>query len=251
LYVDFGDQEIVTQAASADIPIELYLAQRLEAQVRRRRAELRPVAPPANVDGLLDLTVLSDEDTQKPHFFQPLSDLLQRPRWTRELANEFVDQVLVRLQRIPSWWVIIFDHCEKTPTEAQEFVRRLVERAAGTPSTAGEADKGPLRIVLLGDSNALLPNPVYQNHLLGEDLGTQSFGVSQVKEYFDILSRCRGIKLDEGHLQMLADESITRAQELVNTANEAPPPWPCALAVAVIEKTLVLEALAAHKRSEQ
>jgi hypothetical protein len=249
LHIDFGEKEMVTQAAGAEIPIELFLAQRLEAQVRRRRAELRPAPPPALGNGLSTLTL--DAEVQQPYVLQPLSDLQQRTRWTRELVNVFVDQVLFRLDPTPRWWVLVVDNCEKTPPEAHEFVRRLVERAAGIPTTAEDADKGPLRVVLLGDSDVLMPNPVYQDHIVNEDLEGQILGAAEVQEYFRVLCLCRGILLDEAHLQALADESVAHAQEIVHKAHDSPPPWPCALAAAIIEKTLSLEALAAQKRSGQ
>lgn len=257
LHFDFAESDISTLAANEDIPVELYLARGLEAQARRRREELNAQAVAATgANHLPDLGALVRAAGTKPYIFQRLTDIQQRNRWCRELANELVDQVLYRLPGVPpSWWVAVFDTCEKAPPEAQEFIRRLVERAAGTGlDDAEEANKGPLRVVLLGDSDACLPNPVYQDHVLDEDLTAQVFELEDVKYYFKVFCLSRGIKLDEdddkhdARLQILAQDSLVRAQEIVNT-EQAPPPWPKALARAVIEKTLPLEAQAVQKRS--
>lgn len=247
LHVDFGDQEMVTQAAAENIPIELYLARQLEQQVRHRRLQLRGSASVIAAGILPDLFEIDNIDTRMPHIFPELKDQ-QRTRWAKELANELVDQVL-GVQSVPSWWVAIFDNCERASAEAAEFVRRLVERAAGTPDTAENASKGPLRVVLLGDSDTLLPNPIYQGHIADEDLHNQTLGKPEVMQYFQILRISRRLPLDDPRVEILADQSVARAQELVSAAQQ-PLPWPRALATAVIEKTLPFEALAERKRSQ-
>jgi len=257
LHFDFAESDISTLAANEDIPVELYLAKRIEVQARRRREELDARAVGATgVNQLPDLSALVSAAGTKPYLFQRLTDIQQRNRWCRELANELVDQVLYRLPGVPpSWWVAVFDTCEKAPPEAQEFIRRLVERAAGTGLDDAEvSNKGPLRVVLLGDSDACLPNPVYQDHILEEDLTGQVFGPKDVKYYFQVFCLSRGIKLDQddnkhnARLQILAEESLARAQEIID-GEQPPPPWPKALARAVIERTLPLEAQAVQKRS--
>jgi len=102
----------------------------------------------------------------------------------------------------------------------------------------------PLRIVLLGDSQELLPPAVYANHIAEEDLNQQSFGLDDLKQYFRVFSRCR-VELDEPRIESLAAESMKRAQEI--QANDPTVPEPKALADAVLEKSNALEAVAAQK----
>jgi hypothetical protein len=253
LHFDFGEGDLRTLAANEGVPVELYVAQRLEAQARRRREDLNARAATAGAGGPLGLP-LPNGGAQKRYVFRGLTNEQQRNRWARELASELVDQVLFRMMGVPpSWWVLVFDRCEKAPPEAQELVRQLVERAAGTgPDTVDAADSGPLRVVLLGDSEALLPNPVYLDHIEEEDLTGLTFGLDDVIEYFKIFCLSRMIELDQNatrhdqSLRTLAEESLRRAREIVQGTE--PPPWPRALAKAVIEQTLTLEALAAQKR---
>jgi hypothetical protein len=257
LDIDFGNTEMITQAASADIPIELYLAQQLEEQVRQRRAELRATpAVAVDLNGLPDLLPLIDDVADQRYIFQPLTDLQQRNRWAKDLAGELVDQVLSKRQAEPDYWVIVFDNCEQAPAEAQEFVRRLVERAAGTDaSNFKQADEGRLRVVLLGDSATILPNPVYRDHILDEDLAGQSLGENEAQLYFQVFCLSRSIRLDNDpqkvkeRLQLLAKESVERAK-VIAASDGKPVPWPRALATAVLEKTLPLEAQAAQKRGD-
>jgi hypothetical protein len=248
LHADFGDPEMITQAAGANVPIELYLARRLEAQSRRRREELTAAAPqPATDNALPDLAALLSAREEIPYSFQPLTDLQQRNRWVKELVGEFVNQVLFRANQVPRWWVLVFDNCGKAPPEAQEFVRKLVERAAGTgPTDVDAADQGWVRVALLGESAAMLPSPVYEPHLLEDDLEKQQYGVEQVVEYFKVLALCRAIDLTSEQLKTLADECLIRANDIL-AAPDAPP-RPQAFAKAVLEKTVALEALAAQKR---
>jgi hypothetical protein len=232
----------------------MYIVQRLEAQARCRRDVLNARAAAAAVPALNLLALAPPNGGAERRFtFSPLTNEQQRNRWARELAGELVDRVLFRLGGAPSWWVLVFDRCEKAPAEAQELVRQLVARAAGTdPATAEAADRGPLRVVLLGDSDALLPNPLYQDHIADEDLSGPDFDRNEGIEYFKIFCLSRRIRLaldDAGHqqrLETLADESLLRARELAQQPD--PPPWRRALAQAVIEKTLILENQAAQKR---
>ena|SRR5688500_16549400 len=181
----------------------------------------------------------------------------QRTRWAGELAREFVSQVLSRLALIPpQWWVIVFSRCEKIPHQAEEFVRRLIERAAGADAdTAVEADSGPLRVVLLGNSDAVMPYPIYQDHIVEDDLGQQKLIMVELVYYFHTFCLSRQLRFnadDARHyerLKQLARKSYRRAGEIMRT--ESPkPPWPRALARAVMEETLPLEALATQKRSD-
>jgi len=243
--IDLGNTEIVTQAAAADMPIELFLAKQMEAQVNRRRGEL--IAQNAVPQGEFpDLRAIRNA-SPLPHLFKPLTDLQQRLRWSGELAREFVDYVIYRLNPVPQFWVAVFDNCEKAPAEAKEFVRNLVTQAAGTASEGGSvarADEGSLRIVLLGDSQELLPPTVYANHVSKEDLHNQTFSPDDLEQYFRVFSRCR-VELDEPRIKALAAESMKRANEI--QAKDATVPEPKALADAVLEKSLALEAVAAQK----
>jgi hypothetical protein len=278
LRIDFGDQEMLTQAASANIPLELFIARRLEAQVRRRREELRSKAKVPQIAGLPPLALPVAEE-EFPFLFSELTDQQQRNRWAGELATEFVDQVLYRSNPVPKAWVVVFDNCEKCPAEAQEFIRQLVARAAGTDQrTAAEADAGPLRIVLLGNSDSLLPNPIHQKHVVVDDLTGQKLDVPEVKEYFKVFCLCRGILLDDSKLDLLAADAVRCARdvqqaslqpgadwqspvkEVIHAMPSSPssvwqsyaasltsesrrPEWPEILALAVLEKSLPLEAL--------
>ncbi|HEU4835070.1 MAG TPA: hypothetical protein VFS90_11665 [Pyrinomonadaceae bacterium] len=243
--IDFGNTEMVTQAADASIPIELFLAQQLEAQVNRRRGEL--IAEKATPAGEFpDLMAIVDA-IPEPHLFKPLTDSQQRLRWSSELAREFVDHVIYRLDPVPQYWVAVFDNCEKASPEAKEFLRQLVTQAAGIASESGSvarADEGSLRIVLLGDSQELLPPSIYANHVRTDDLNQQNLGVTDLEQYFRVFSRCR-VELDEPRIAALAAESLNKANEI--QAKDATIPRPRALADAVSEKSLALEALAAQK----
>jgi hypothetical protein len=260
LHFDFGEGDIITVAGNEGILVELYIARRLEEQVRRNRERLAarigaalPALPGLAGNVLPDLTSVS---SQKAHTFKDLIDIPQRTRWAGELAREFVSQVLARAEGVPPrWWVIVFDRCDKIPPLAEEFVRRLVEAAAGAGvGTAEDADKGPLRVVLLGPSAHIMPNPIYEDHVIDEDLSSQAFGVSELKEYFQVFCLSRLIQLDvdpakhDLHLQQLAEESLKRAAEIVASDPERPS-WPSALTDAVVEKTDALTAQAGQKRS--
>lgn len=261
LHFDFGEGDITTAAENEGILVELYIARRLEEQVRRNRQQLNArmdvsLPQPAGMPAPAGLPALAAVATQRPHTFRQLTDNQQRTRWAGELAREFVSQVLSRAEGVPPrWWVVVFDRCEKIPALAEEFVRRLIETAAGTDvGTAEDADKGPLRVVLLGPSAHIMPNPIYEDHLTEEDLSDQDFGVEVVKEYFNLFCLSRLIKLDnddakhDARLQQLAEESHQRAKDIFATDAENPP-WPRAVARAVVEKTLGLEAQAEQKRS--
>ncbi len=245
--IDFGNAEMLTQAADAGMPIELFLAQQMEAQVNRGRGEL--IAADAAAEGEFpDLAAIA-EATPAPHLFKPLSDLQQRARWAGELAGEFVDAVIFRQDPVPKYWAAVFDNCEKAPAEAKEFVRQLVKQAAGIASESASvtrADAGSLRIVLLGDSKDMLPPNVYSGHVLEEDLNQQNLGLQDLEKYFIVFRECRGINLDATRIKTLAAESLTRATE-IHTNGKGEIPWPLALAKAVLEKSLSLEALAAEK----
>ena len=244
--IDFGIREMVTQAADAGLPIELFLAQQMEAQVNRRRGEM--IAADAVAEGdFPDLAAIANA-SPAPHLFKPLTDLQQRLRWSAELAGEFVDQVIYRLDPIPKYWVAVFDNCEKASPEAKEFLRHLVTQAAGVASESGSvkrADEGSLRIVLLGDSKELLPPSDYLNHVWDEDLTQQNLGVDDLEQYFRVFRECRVSDLDGARIKALAAESLKRANEIV--AKDETIPWPKALSDAVSEKSLSLEALAAQK----
>jgi hypothetical protein len=242
--VDLGNTEIVTQAAAAQIPIELFLVQNMEAQVNRWRGELtaQNAVPQGEFPDLRAIRLASP----RPRSFKPLTEVQQRLRWSSELALEFVSEV-IESEPGPQLWILVFDNCEKASAEAKEFVRNLVMLAAGHASESGSfarADEGSLRIVLLGDSQDLLPPTVYANHIAAEDLNQQSFGLEDLKQYFRVLSRCR-VELDEPRIEALAIESMKRAQEI--QAKDATVPEPKALADAVLEKSNALEALAAQK----
>jgi hypothetical protein len=244
--IDFGNPEMVTQAADAGLPIELFLAQQMEAQVNRQRGEL--IAQKAVPEGEFpDLTAIQVA-TPQPHPFKQLTDLQQRLRWSGELAREFVDHVIYRLDPVPQFWVAVFDNCEKATPEAKEFLRQLVTQAAGIASESGSvtrADEGSLRIVLLGDSKELLPPSIYTNHITVEDLNQQNLGLGDLEQYFKVFGLCRMIDLDPARVKALAAESLKRANEI--QAQDATIPWPKALADAVSEKSLALEALVAQK----
>ncbi len=257
LRFDFGEGDITTVAGNEGIAVELYIARRLEEQVRRNRERLNarigaalPALPGLAGNALPDLTNLG---SQKPHTFSELVDIPQRTRWAGELAREFVSQVLVRAP--PRWWVIVFDRCDQIPPLAEEFVRRLVEAAAGSGAgTVDDADKGPLRVVLLGPSAHIMPNPIYEDHVIDEDLTGQTFGVSELKGYFQAFCLSRLIQLDidpakhDIHLEQLAEESLKRAAEMV-VSDPDKPSWPSALTDAVVEKTDALTEQAGQKRS--
>lgn len=259
--IDFKDKEIATQAASDGTFIESFLAERMEAQVRRRRAELRAAPPSAGTfPNLLDIL----NATTPAHRFRPLTDLQQRVRWAKELANEFVDDVIYALTPQPSWWVVVFDNCELAPPESHEFIRRLVERAAGVTSdtaSVSNADASQLRVVLLGESGDLLPANLYKGHVHEEDLNNQQLGVTEVQLYFITFRECRGIELDSARIVELTNETLARANEIMQQPPPSPPPgtpppqtpppppaWPRALATAIIEKTLPLDILSAQKK---
>ena len=268
LHFDFGEGDVSTLAENEGIPVELYIARRLEEQARRHRQRWSagtgglPAPGGLPMPGGLPAPGLPAPGaavggTQKPYPFRMLSDLQQRTRWAGELANEFVSQVLSRMESVPpKWWVVVFNRCEKIPQQAEEFVRRLIERAAGADTdTAVAADRGPLRVVLLGNSDAVIPNPVYQDHILEDDLEQQRLRLAEVRQYFEIFCLSRFLRLnadDAVHdecLKQLARKSYRRAGEIMRT--ESPkPPWPRALARAVMEETPALEALAAQKRGE-
>src|SRR5262249_20235760 len=149
--------------------------------------------------------------------FKPLSDLQQRLRWSGELAREFVDQVIYRLNPVPKYWVAVFDNCEKASSEAKEFLRNLVSQAAGIASESGSvtrADEGSLRIVLLGESKELLPPTVYANHVWEEDLNQQNLGLDELEQYFRVFRECRVRDLDEARIKALAAESLKKANEI-------------------------------------
>lgn len=246
--IDFADREMATQAADAKIPVELFLAQRLQAQVRQVRAGV--ARRKQVVGGALPHPAALLPPPGEAFSFRQLANVKQRARWAGELAGEFVDQVIYRLKPEPAWWVVVFDNCGNAPAGAQEFVRRLVQRAAGTdPPTIWEADAGQLRVVLLGDSTSMLPSPVYGNHIQTEDLTGQQLDREEVVLYFQAFAHSRAITLEAERIETLAQESLARARQIVAESNP-PPPWPRALATAVIEKTLPLEALAEKKRSE-
>lgn len=259
LHFDFGEGDITTVAGNEGILVELYIARRLEEQVRRNRERLNarvgaalPALPGMPGSAPPDLINVS---SQKAHTFKDLIDIPQRTRWAGELAREFVSQVLARAEGVPPrWWVIVFDRCDKIPPLAEEFVRRLVEAAAGAGAgTADDADKGPLRVVLLGPSAHIMPNPIYEDHVIDEDLSSQAFGVSELREYFHSFCLSRLIQLDvdaakyDLHLQQLAEESLKRAAEIV-ASDPDKPSWPSALTDAVVEKTDALAAQARQKR---
>lgn len=258
LHFDFGEGDIGTLAENERIEVELYIARRLEEQVRRHRQKLNAWASGMQAMGGLPLPGLPTLGTlaaEKAYAFRPLTDAQQRTRWAGELAGEFVKQVLSRMAGVPPvWWVLVFDTCEKIPHQAEEFVRQLIGRAAGTDSDAAvDADRGPLRVVLLGDSGHVIPSPVYQPHILEDDLTDQTFGEAELKHYFATFCLSRLLKLDDdldehdARLQQLAERSLKRASEIFQ--NEQPrPPWPRALARAVLEETLPLEAQVAEKR---
>lgn len=261
LHFDFGEGDISTLAENEGIPVELYIARRLEEQVRRNRERLKArmggaLPVPGGIPVPAGLPAPAELGAQKPHPFRPLTDSQQRTRWAGELAREFVRQVLARAEGVPPrWWVVVFDRCEKIPALAEEFVRRLVEAAAGADAgTAEDADRGPLRVVLLGPSAHIMPNPLYEDHVLVEDLENQTLEEAEVNQYFHLFCLSRLIKLDddltkhEDRLQQLAIESHQRAQDIFATDTEKPP-WTRALAKAVVETTLRLEAQAAQKRS--
>jgi hypothetical protein len=147
--------------------------------------------------------------------------------------------------------VIVVDNCEKAPVEAREFIRRIVERAAGMAgdrTSVDEADKGLLRVVLLGDSSEMLPANVYSDNLLEENLTDQVLGPEQLAWYFKAFAECRSIDLSEARTDALITECCARAQEIAAPVDAPAIAWPEALARAVIEKTLPLEALAAQKQ---
>ncbi len=259
--IDFKDKEISTQAASDGTYIESFLAEQMEAQVRRRRAELQTAPPPGGVfPDLLDIL----NATTPAHRFRSLTDLQQRVRWAKELANEFVDDVIYTLNPQPSWWVVVFDNCELAPPESHEFVRRLVERAAGVTSdtaSVSSADAGQLRFVLLGESRDLLPANFYKGHVYEEDLNNQKLDVAEVQRYFITFRECRGIDLDSARIIELTNETLARANEIMQQPplppqgtpppqTPTPPAWSRALATAIIEKTLPLDALSAQKKGE-
>jgi hypothetical protein len=266
LHFDFGegDGDVSTLAENEGIPVELYIARRLEEQARRHRQRLSTwqdslpaLAGPPGLPPLGLPTPGAAGGAQKPYAFRPLSDMQQRTRWAGELAREFVSQVLSRIEGTPpQWWVVVFSRCEKIPHQAEEFVRRLIERAAGADSdTAVEADRGPLRVVLLGNSDAVMPYPIYQDHVVEDDLGQQKLNMVELVYYFYNFCLSRGLRFnadDARHyerLKQLARKSYRRAGEIMRT--ESPkPPWPRALARAVMEETLPLETLAAQKRSD-
>ena len=264
LHFDFGEGDVLTLAGNENIPVELYIARRLEEQVRRHRQRLsswQGTPAPGGLPGLPPLAPTAAAGgvggAQKPHAFRPLSETQQRTRWAGELAREFVSQVLSRIEGTPPlWWVVVFSRCEKIPQLAEEFVRRLIERAAGADAdTALEADRGPLRVVLLGNSDAVMPNPIYQDHILEDDLEQQRLRMPEMQEYFEAFCLSRLIRLgadDAAHkarINQLARKSYRRAGEIMRT--ESPkPPWPRALARAVMEETLPLEAMATQKRSD-
>ena len=248
--IDFGKPEMVTQADNEDIPIELYIAQQLEAQVNRRRGDL--IAESAADDGdFPDLTAIANASPAS-YLFRPLTDRQQRLRWAGELASEFVDNVIYRLDPVPKYWVAVFDNCEKASPEAREFLRQLVKQAAGIASETASvtrADTGSLRIVLLGESKELLPPGTYLNHVLEEDLTNQNLDQPEVEQYFRAFRECRVRDLDAARITALAAESLKRAKEIQagNKPPKPPIPWPEALAEAVSEKSFALEALAAKK----
>ncbi len=130
LYLDFGSRELLTQAASENTPIELLIARDLERQVRLIREDFakRQLAESGIVDELGDFY-----EPEIPYAFEPLNDLQQRTRWTRQLATDFVEKALYVFDGKPQWWVAVFDNCKHAPADAQEFVRRLVELAARVP----------------------------------------------------------------------------------------------------------------------
>jgi hypothetical protein len=263
LHFDFGEGDVLTLAGNENIPVELYIARRLEEQVRRHRQKLstwQGTPAPGGLPGLPPLgppAAGGAGGAQKPYAFRPLSETQQRTRWAGELAREFVSQVLSRIAGTPpQWWVVVFSRCEKIPQQAEEFVRRLIERAAGADAdTALEADRGPLRVVLLGNSDAVMPNPIYQDHILEDDLELQRLRMPEVQEYFEVFCLSRLIRLDAdeaGHkarIKQLARKSYRRAGEIMRT-DSPKPPWPRALARAVMEETLPLEAMALQKRSD-
>lgn len=245
--IDFKNPEVVTQAASADVYIELFIAERMEAQVRRRRNELKAGDPAAG--DFPDLLAVA-ASASRQHKFKTRVDVKARSRWAQNLANEFLDEVVFKLNQQPLWWVVVFDNCELAPAETHEFIRRLIERAAGMAAdqtSVRRADAGQLRVVLLGDSDDLLPAGVYNDHVIEEDLNNQQLGKSEVQRYFITYSLCRDIPLDAAQIERLTDETLTRAQEIAQPPPPADPVlWPRALATAIIEKTLPLDALAAQ-----
>lgn len=261
LNLDFGEGDLSTLAENQGILVELYIARRLEEQVRRRRqllsaAKQAALPKPVGIGALPGVLPLPGVGPDTPFNFTQLNDLQQRTRWASQLANEFVNQVLARPKGIPpQWWVIVFDRCEKIPQLAEEFVRQLVQKAAGSnKDTAEEADRGPLRMVLLGDSSLVMPNPVYGAHLIDEDLSTQKFGLAEVAEYFQNFCLSRLMSLDPDPavhvqcLQELAQQAIDRATTLLNTPGSKLLETQ-ALAAAVNELTGPLETRAAEKRA--
>ena len=231
----------MTRAALQNIPVELYLAQNLADQVRKRLDALLTSPLPARPGEGLDRAALRARlMAKKPvlHSFQPLTNTQQRSHWTKDLAKELVIHVL----KYMALWVVVFDHCEQAPPEAHEFVRQLVALTAGVDrESAKDAHNVPLSVVLLGDSTAMLPNPVWNEHIIIDDLTAQTLEAAEVEEYFKVLHLCRlDLNLDPSLIPSYAAESLARAHEIADTADE-PVPWPRALATAVIEKTLASE----------
>lgn len=241
LHIDFGNPELVTLAAIDNVPIELLLARKLEAQARGIRADLHRREDPDELE--LDVP-------ERVHVFAPLTDEQQRTRWTKQLARELVERVLYRYDEKPAWWVIVFDNCKGAPLEAQEFVRRLVELAAGTgPDDVSKALATPLRVVLLGDADALIPSPVYDPHVVEDDLTNQVFGPAEITNYFGLLARARQIKLDPVQIAALTLNVLAKASTLMGQAKPLVT-FIEVLAEAVAEQALQLEAAKALEGGE-
>lgn len=237
LYLDFGRQELMTQAASDNVPIELLIAQDLEQQARHIREDLN-----RRQGG-----EFFDDTPESPFVFDSLTDLQQRARWTRELACNLVEQALYRIDGRPGWWVAVFDNCKSAPAEAQEFVRRLVELTAGTgPEDVEKALRRQVRVVLIGDSGAMLPSPIYLSHLMEEDLSPVSIGLNELGTYFKHLAASLGMALAPEQIAALSQRSLELCQQYA-TAQSPPSPWTECLVRAVLEQTQQLELQAMKK----
>jgi hypothetical protein len=244
---DFATTDAVTRAAAGE-QIELHIARQLDEQVRTQRAVLQRNTTPGNDQ--FDVRSLAADRSRQPFAFSPLTDTQQRTRWTKDLVDALVDQVLFRPNQTPEYWVVVLDNCGAATPEAQEFVRRLVERAAGTnPATATAAAEGPLRVVLLGDSSAMLPNPVYTPHLYEENL-SQPLGRAEVQDHFKLFAKCRDATLEPAQLERLTDTALKLADDLMAARNELACARTRVLAEAVSTTTGPLEESLAQKRGQ-
>ena len=254
LTLDFGVEEILTQSANLNVPVELFLAQKLEKQARERRAKLQNDENAAPLPGLATFGI---NLTEPPFNFQPLANEQQRSRWTKSLVKDLVNKVLYRLNPVPKWWVLVFDNCEKAPKEIEQFMQSLMEITAGTvettvtaevEETVKAADIGAVRVVLLGDSKNLLPINLYPNHFLKEDLSQHKIDKLQIRDYFVLLGYSRKIKIADDDLNKITDDCFTKTEQIMTAQSLPAENWLKTLTMIVIEKTLEIEKLAAEKR---